>query len=49
MQKLDGECNDEVIGVVVEEAREGCGVEWGGGCVVGCRAMRGWGVGVQGA
>ena len=43
MQKLDadGECNDEVMGVVVQEAR--------GGCVVGCRAMRGWGVGVQGA
>ena len=47
MQKLDAdcECNDEVMGVVVQGARGGCG----GGGVVGCRAMRGWGVGVQGA
>ena len=46
MQKLDadGECNAEVMGVVVQETRGGCG---GGGCVVGCRAMWGWGV--QGA
>ena len=44
MQKLDtdGECNGEVMGVVVQEARGGCG---GGGGVVGCRAMRRWGVG----
>ena len=42
-------CDGEMMGVVVQEARGGCGGGMMGGCVVGCREMRGWDVGVQGA
>ena len=47
MQKLDA--GGEVMGWWCRRPGEGVGVEWGGGCLVGCRAMQGWGVGVQGS